>query len=129
MYKNCKWIFLVFCILSVGCSYLQYTEPLLALKAVGASQAQIAKSVDLQERYFSKLIADTENGLLQVGINKSQIINTYGEPVLIKESLFKTAVEVLLYRYPTNFFKSDRIYLYFDGSARLVYWKHDKFKE
>ena len=71
-----------------------------------------------------KLKDDINNGRLRKGASKKYIIDAYFEPVLAKKSADDSgAKEILLYRNPTEYFQSDRIYLSFDNRGRLVSWE------
>ena len=72
---------------------------------------------------------DLKNNRLAKGMLTKQILATYGEPILSKEVSDKdSAKEVFLYRHPTEFFSSDRIYLYFDNDKRLLFWEFEPAK-
>ena len=108
-----------------GCVVL--SDELQALKDVGKSQVQINAYVRKQERRFLKLLKHYKRGWLRVGIAKSKIIAAFGEPVLVKNLDDNLAKEVFLYRHPTNYFKSDKIYLYFDKLDKLVRWEYRSY--
>jgi len=105
-----------------GCAVL--SDELQALKDVGRSQAQIGSYVKRENRRFLKLLKHYKKGHLKIGIPKSRIIAAFGEPVLIKSLDDNLVKEVFLYRHPTDFFTSDKIYLYFDKSNKLVRWEY-----
>ncbi|UCG35667.1 MAG: hypothetical protein JSW17_02400 [Candidatus Omnitrophota bacterium] len=111
-------------VLSVsGCSY---GRQLATLKRLGDNQKEIERYVAAQEKGFYKLSDDLKNERLQIGLSKKEIISLYGHPVLSRRlednPLFK---EELLYRLPTEYFRTSRIYLYFDIEDKLVKWKYD----
>ncbi|OQX78858.1 MAG: hypothetical protein B6D56_08195 [Candidatus Omnitrophica bacterium 4484_70.1] len=110
----------------VSCSSpSQYVEPLLTLKALSESQQDIQQYLERQEKLFGKLKEDVKNKRLPLNISKQTVVATYGEPVLCKRVSGKIlAKEVFLYRHPTRYFSSDRIYLYFDATGKLIYWKY-----
>ncbi|MDP2923591.1 MAG: hypothetical protein Q8O30_07750 [Candidatus Omnitrophota bacterium] len=107
-----------------GCATLSHMDELLTLKSVADSQNDIERYLAKQEKGFNKLLSDIKNNRLKVGITKKYIITTYSEPILVKSSdKDQTRGEILLYRHPTNYFKSDRIYLYIDENNRLIIWE------
>lgn len=108
-----------------GCVVL--SDELQTLKDVGKSQVQINVYVRKQNRRFLKLLKYYKKGRLKIGISKAWIISAYGQPILVKSLDDNLAKEVFLYRHPTNYFKSDKIYLYFDKSDKLVRWKYKPY--
>ena len=112
-------------VLLCGCAKVAHLNELLTLKRVADSQKQIEIYLAKQERGFNKLNEDIKNKVLVKGQLKRSIIAKYSEPVLTKVPEPENAgiKEILLYRHPTNYFKSDRIYLYFDNGNKLISWK------
>ncbi|MFH1519991.1 MAG: hypothetical protein ABIE75_05445 [Candidatus Omnitrophota bacterium] len=110
----------LFCL--AGCLFLP--QSLKALKQVGASQAEIETYLARQVKLFDKLLVDLKREALKQGMPKNKIIATYGEPVLAKEVTEPSSGQVLLYRHPTEYFQSDRVYLYFNQKGKLIRWEH-----
>ena len=112
-------------VLLCGCAKVAHLNELLTLKRVADSQKQIEIYLAKQERGFNRLNEDIKNNALAKGQLKRSIIAKYSEPVLTKEPEPESVgiKEILLYRHPTNYFKSDRIYLYFDNGNKLISWK------
>lgn len=108
-----------------GCVFL--SEEVATLKEVGKSQAQIVEYIERQEKLFEKLLDDLKNERLVVGTSKSTIMNLYGEPILSKEAKKPPPGEILLFRYPTRYFDSDKVYLRFDKADELIGWKHKPY--
>lgn len=108
-----------------GCATLQHMDELLTLKSVADDQKQIEIYLAKQERGFNRLNDDIKNNRLSKGQLKRSVIAKYSEPVLIKKAEPEAGgiKEILLYRHPASYFKSDRIYLYFDDGNRLVSWE------
>jgi hypothetical protein len=97
----------------------------MVLKRTGEAQSEIQKYVDRQESLFYALRDDVENNKLEAGVLKEDIVRSYGEPVIEREVKDKQGVtEELLYRHPTRYFTSDRIYLYFSNTGELVFWEY-----
>ena len=122
-----KIVILSFLFLNVsGCATIKHADQLLTLKSVGNSQEEIARYVDKQAELFKKLVEDIKDERLEIGEPKDNILSWYGEPVLSKEILGDSFVkEELLYRHPTEYFTSDRVYLYFDIADELVRWEYE----
>ena len=116
-----------------GCAlvrFLQCHDKLMTLKRVGASQDEIGKYVERQEKLFLLLLDDIRNDRIKSGLSKTDVIDTYGDPILFREVVDRPSIkEALLYRHPTEYFSSDRVYLYFDDSGKLVYWEYKPHKE
>jgi len=115
---------LVLSVLSLtGCGC---TPQLSILKGLGDSQKEIERYVAAQERGFYKLSDDIKNNRIKIGLSKKEILSLYGDPVLSKKiednPLLK---EEFLYRLPTEYFTTNRIYLYFDIEDKLVKWKNN----
>lgn len=119
-------LFLCFCsIIGYGCSIMRYGEQLGTLKAIGDSQADMNRYLQQQEKSFNMLLKDVKDGYLKPGASEKNIFSVYGEPVLSREVNNNSSIKkVLLYRHPTEYFSSDKIYLYFDKDSELSYWEH-----
>lgn len=103
---------------------MAHMDELLTLKSVSDNQRDIDIYLKKQEKGFTKLLADIRSNKLRKGESKNYLISTYFEPVLTKKAGdLKDIREVLLYRHPTEYFKSDRIYLYINNKGRLAYWE------
>lgn len=112
-----------------GCSVVDKGRALMTLKRLGDSQEQMERYVQRQDELFQQLVKDIEEGRLKTGLSIDAIKRTYGEPVLTrkaqKSDLFET---VLLYRHPTRYFNTDRVYLQFDSSGILVGWEYKPYE-
>ena len=106
-----------------GCAFLP--EGLMTLKRAGDSQKQISKYLTKQGKLFDKLLADVKRERLKPGISQKRVISAYGSPVLIKASRQPPVVEIFLYRRPTEYFNSEKVYLYFDQAAKLIHLEHE----
>lgn len=118
----------VFILLS-GCVYLKYADKLFVLKGMGDNRRQIKKYLDEQDKLFGVLKEDIKSDRLRKGMLKREVLKLYGEPVLSEEVTADSLVkEAFLYRHPTDYFSSDRVYLYFDNSETLLYWEYIPYK-
>jgi hypothetical protein len=123
-------LFYLLILAGAGCAVLRHPQELWALRRLGQSQDKIARYVERQERLFERLVGDVQANKLEPGRSRSEIIKSYGEPVLSRKISGDPLVDTrLLYRHPTQYFSSHRIYLYFDERARLVYWEYEPCKE
>ncbi len=110
-----------------GCFFLP--ESLKTLKSVGDSQEEIEAYLEQQAEFFDKLLFDLKSDALEPGISKGKFIRIYGEPVLSKKVTGPLKGARLLYRHPTEYFKSDRVYFYFDEKEKLVRWEYKLYGE
>jgi uncharacterized protein YehS (DUF1456 family) len=119
-----KILFYFFILGISGCAAMNNLDELMALKSVADSQKDIEEYLKKQESGFKKLLDDIKSNRLKQGVSKKYILETYAEPVLTKKDTQDKAIqEILLYRYPTQYFKSERIYLYLDKDFRLSKWQ------
>ncbi|MBU0878592.1 MAG: hypothetical protein KKD55_03150 [Candidatus Omnitrophica bacterium] len=108
-----------------GCTFLRYSEQLSTLKELEVSQKEIELYVEEQERFLYVLLDDIKNKRLKLSTSKENILKTYGEPVISKEVTDDPLIkEAFLYRHPTQYFTSDKVYLYFDELGKLLSWKY-----
>ncbi|MFA5363470.1 MAG: hypothetical protein WC335_09590 [Candidatus Omnitrophota bacterium] len=126
--KPAKILVFVYCaaMFSGGCSFIGRSQEILFLKQMADNQSGIERYVQKQERGFDILRGDIEYNLLQKGTAKEEIVSRYGDPVYCSDSAdTPDCRQMCLYRYPTRFFSSDKIYLYFDRGQDLCRWEFD----
>lgn len=103
---------------------MEHLDELLTLKNVSDNQRDMDIYLKKQIKGFKKLLDDIKNDRLRKGESKNSIISTYYDPILTKQvGESKDIREVLLYRHPTEYFNSDRVYLYINNKGRLAYWE------
>lgn len=106
-----------------GCSQVSHVDELMALKAVADEQDQIGRQVKAQDRKFDLMVAEARAGTLESYTDKTKIVRAFGEPIFIRPASGEGGGEELeswLYRHATEYFKADKIYLYFDTDGNLV---------
>ncbi|MFH0877551.1 MAG: hypothetical protein V1863_04935 [Candidatus Omnitrophota bacterium] len=108
-YSICFWLY--FCCLLVGLAGC--SQPLRTLMALGDEQKAQQRLVDQQEKKFDLLWKDVKDGRLATGTSSAEIIRRYGEPVLA------TSPQTFLYRAPTEYFDTAKVYLVFDPQDKL----------
>lgn len=111
---------ILFCL--QGCFFLP--RGLKTLKSVGSSQNKIEAYLVRQSKLFKRLLRDLNNKRLRLGSTKRRIVRRYGEPVVSKIIAEPLGGERLLYRQPTEYFKSEKVYLYFDRKEKLSRWEY-----
>ena len=109
-----------------GCAAVRNPTQMKTLLKLNSSQKQMHSYVTKQERGFKRLCSDIDRKRLKVGLSQREVVSLYEEPVLEREVKGKIQ---WLYRHPTEYFNSDRVYLYFDSSDVLVGWEFDKKEE
>ena len=90
----------------------------MILRNVSKGQDEIKTYLNKQEALFSKLVEDVKNNQVKKGQRYSQIIRKYGDPVFCqKDNQYN---KKCLFRHPTDYFSSDKVYLYFDSKDKLA---------
>jgi hypothetical protein len=117
-------IFIYCLVVFMGCAFKENIDGLLALKSIGEAQRNIEQTLARQDRFFNKLLKDIKDGKIKTGMSERAIIDRYGEPVLSRKSPDNASVTIFLYRHPTQYFSSNKVYLYFDKSRRLNRWEY-----
>ncbi|MDD3295743.1 MAG: hypothetical protein PHU64_00090 [Candidatus Omnitrophica bacterium] len=113
-----------------GCLFREDVQELLVLKRIGASQKQISNYLAREDKLFARLLDDIKRGRLRTGIYKRSFIARYGDPVLSKKLPSSAEdIDILLYRYSTKYFTSDKVYAYFDASGKLSHWEYIPYTE
>jgi hypothetical protein len=129
MNRRLLFVFIALITILGGCAFFNKAPQLLTLKRVSNSQKQMERCVEKKKNYLKKLIKDINTNRLKKGITYRRFIKLYGEPVLEKDSDKKNIKKRLLYRHPTEYFNTDKVYLYFDRLDKLVSWKYQKKEE
>ncbi len=113
-------LFLALIVLS-GCAKVQHLDQLLTLKGLADEQVLMGKYIEEQDQKFELMIGEVEAGTLDQYLNKKKILKTFGDPIHVKHvNKNDQELESWLYRYSTQFFDSEKIYLYFDPDDNLV---------
>ncbi|MEW6008837.1 MAG: hypothetical protein AB1629_04300 [Candidatus Omnitrophota bacterium] len=113
-----KIIWILLCaLLLASCS-----QNLKLLLQINNEDKVLKRDLRLEERGFSLLLHDLKQDKLKLGTLKKDIIARYGHPILEFPLQTESAVEKLLYRYPTKYFDSEKVYLYFDNNNELTDW-------
>lgn len=111
-------------IASAGCLSISKYKAISNLKRYGDSQKEIENYIKKQAEAFGRLKQDCTSGQLKKGTSQHKIISLYGEPILSKPiPNDENLKELLLYRHPTQYFSTDKIYLYFDQRNNLYSWE------
>ncbi|HNQ50366.1 MAG TPA: hypothetical protein PLP56_07075 [Candidatus Omnitrophota bacterium] len=106
-----------------GCFSSHY-QNISLLKRFAKNQHGIQGYLDDREKSFRKLKDDILNDRLTRGTARQRIVAMYGEPLLCKPEGNGGAGRLrCLYRHPTQYFSSDKVYLTFDEEQKLDSWE------
>lgn len=115
-------VFLIL-VFTCGCSTV---SGLKRLQALSISRDEQEAQLKEEEQKFKQLLEDFSSGKIERGISKDKIIETYGEPIsaskINKDSSF---LDELMYRLPTQFFGSEKVFLYFNNGDKLVDFRYE----
>ena len=109
------------CLLLSGCAKVRHLDQLLTLKDLANEQTLLNAYVEEQDKNFKLMLEEAESGTLDEYSNKRKVQRTFGDPVYardVKED--GQELESWLYRYATEYFGGEKIYLYFDLDGNLV---------
>ncbi len=117
-----KWIIIFAgCLLCCGCSKVRHLDQLLTLKDLADEQAQLGQFVEEQDRNFELMLEEAKAGTLELYSNKGKVQQTFGDPVYARNVTEEDQeLESWLYRYATQYFGAQKVYLYFDLDGNLV---------
>ncbi len=104
-----------------GCWFLSHYDEVKTLQAFDKNNRQIQEYLDSQEKSFFRLRSDVRHNRLTPGVTKERITSEYGDPVfcrIVEER--PGATQECLYRNPTRYFSTDKIYLYFNEAHILI---------
>ena len=123
MKKRVSLIVLLFCL--TGCAKLAHLDQLLTLKDLSENRDAQTKSVEAQNKNFEQLLAALKNDRLKEYPDKKSILKSFGKPVILKFVIDNgQPKEQWIYRYATEYFKSEKIYFYFDEQGNVNCWEH-----
>jgi hypothetical protein len=117
-------------VFALGCCFIFLTAcakapALMTLRRLGKNQAHIERYLDKQEAQFQKLIEDLKAQKLEKGISKSSFERLYGQPIIDRQ--WQERGRESIYRHPTNYFTSDKLYVYFDHTRSLSHWTYEPY--
>lgn len=117
---NSHFILLCVCVLVCGCSVAGKMDEINTLKSVAKSQEQLEEEVNTYNVSFHLMLEDYKQSALSSVKTQKQLLKLYGQPVGVWAIDEPPAVSKWLYRESTNFFKSDKLYVYFDENQNIV---------
>ena len=122
-----KRIIVIFlgCIFAAGCSKISHLDQLLTLKGLADEQEILNQHVQEQDKYFDLMLAEVRAGTLGRYAQKRDILAAFRDPVFVRDAVEgEEELELCLYRYATQYFGAEKVYLYFDTKGNLVRSKY-----
>ncbi len=103
---------------------LPYLDQALVLQEFGAEKDRQQKFVTNVDGNFDKLLAAANNGEIKKYKTQKEIVEVFGDPVLIKEVVIDgQTFQRALYRYAIQSKGPKRLYLFFDAQGNLMRWE------
>ena len=114
-------------LLLMGCAKLAHIDELLTLQELSIDQDKQAKFVQEQDKKFESLLAAIQSDSFRRYTDQKSFLKDFGPPVT-KQTITKEnqLLEKWVYRYATKAFNSEKVYVYFDQSGKLMEWEHIK---
>ena len=114
-------IMLLGCVLAGGCAKVSHLDQLLMLKGLSDEQAAVNQYVQTQDRNFDLMLKAVRDGTLEQYSTARKMRQAFGEPVFARKVTQEDQeMESWLYRYATQYFGAEKVYLYFDLKGNLV---------
>jgi len=119
-----KLFFLACVVVCCGCS-LRHVSEIRRVQAVGANMDEQKKYVKEANERFEKLLAAIETNQMSLYLTQQDFLKAFGVPIFEeKHDNNKDYAELWLYRYCEKMRGSEKVYLYFDASGKLLKWEH-----
>lgn len=93
------------------------------LMEVGASQADIAKTLQQETKTYNGVKGAIDSGAIKKGMAADKVRKKYGEPVINVYDKKRDADKWLYMPAESTHFKGEKIYLYFDKENKLMEWE------
>ena len=120
-------VFSLILIFSSGCAKIRHMQELLTLKSYSDNQEIQHRYVKEQDRKFEELLKVVKGSQLEKFSNQKTFIRKFGNPIFIKEvEKDGRQLEQWLYRYAKRYFDSEKVYVYFDRSRKLIDWRYEE---
>lgn len=96
---------------------------LKTLMEIGASQADIAKTLQQQSKIYEGVKSAIDSGAIKKGMSADTVRKKYGEPVIDVYDKKLDSNKWLYMPAESSHFSGEKIYLYFDKEKNLTDWK------
>lgn len=97
-----------------------HSADLKTLMEIGASQADIAKTLREQTKIYDGVKSAVDAGAIKKGMTSDVVRRKYGEPVINVYDKKHDASKWLYMPAESTHFKGEKIYLYFDKENKLI---------
>ncbi len=126
MKEDMRYISLFFftVVFLAGCNARHAAEIMRLQDAASNKKEQIRVVRSINKR-FDALLAAVRDKTIDTYKTKEDFLEHFGEPIFIKRYTDPDGyAERWLYRYAEDFWRSDKIYIYFDAQGKAVQWEH-----
>jgi len=107
-----------------GCAVIKNMDKLVILQRVAMDAEEMDKIVDAQIENFKVMLEEIQLGEFDQYKNEESIVAKFGDPIYIVEIKRDSQKhKFYLYRNPVKYFNTDKVYIYFDISGKLVDWQ------
>lgn len=110
-----------------GCEIISHWQEIKVLNSIGNNEQDISAYVKRQDSLYQRLYSDIKANRITIGTSQNKIIARYGTPIL--EETVSSEQTRLLYRLSMEYFKTDRIFLYFNKEGKLINWEISRFDQ
>ncbi len=100
-----------------------YSADLKTLMEIGASQADIAKTLQQETKIYNGVKSAMDAGTIKKGMAADTIRKKYGEPIISIHDKKRDADKWLYMPAESTHFKGEKIFLYFDKENKLIEWE------
>jgi len=120
-----KEIFLILiCFCFLGCS-LRHVSEIRRVQTAGANADEQHRYVDEKNKKFEELLAVIQSNQMSSYTTQQDFLKAFGAPIFEeKDDNNKDYAELWLYRYCEKMRGSEKVYLYFNTSGKLLRWEH-----
>jgi hypothetical protein len=118
-----KIILLVFCFCFIGCAARHVSE-IRTLQALGANAQEQQRYTKEKNKKFEELLAVIQSNQMSSYTTQQDFLKAFGAPIFEKNIDQQEAAQMWLYRYCEKMQGSEKVYLYFDASGKLLTWEH-----
>lgn len=111
-------------VLLAGCNARHVTEIMRLQDAASNKKEQVCSIRSINKR-FDALLEAVRDKTIDTYRTKEDFLEHFGEPIFVKRYIDPDEhAERWLYRYAEDFWKSDKIYIYFDAQGKVVQWEY-----
>ena len=105
-----------------GATYV-FAADLKTLMEIGASQADIAKTLQRETKNYNEVKKAIASGAIKEGLAADTVRKKYGQPILETYDKKHDATKWLYMPASSTHFKGEKLYLYFDKGNKVKSWE------